>query len=1232
MEDLGSHTEAARSHSSLAMQNIEKEMALPPHVRARIVEELSRAMARAEAAQQHARFLERAIEITPDETRDFDSLAAANDELHRRLCELQTKHDEIAGSAAWRVGRRLRHSAQKQPRLARILRRSIKLLYWIVTFRLWSNIRRRQRTQTSIALLEKSPLFDGAWYLRHYADLLSPDTDPVRHYLWVGAEMGLDPHPLFSSTWYRSKLTVETAVNPLIHYISRHGRGTPDPHPLFDTDYYLKQRQGRIAPGMTPLEDFLVSDKAERVTPNPVFTATLYAEEYLESFDTPPNALVHYAAEGEKAGFWPHPLFDPVWYRHEHSGSARWGAFAHYLREGGREAKVACSEQMKRLGAGLSLPFRVTFPEVAGPEVSVIVPIFGHAYDTWRCLASVSLATHGVTFEVIVADDRPSRPVAPLLDVSGATMIINNENQGFLGNCNSAARRAQGRELVFLNNDTTVGKNWLAPMMAVMRSDSRVGMVGCKLLNSDGSVQEAGGIIYSTGWGDPFGKNDLRPERGRYNYVRDVDVVTGACFLVRRDVFEAHGGFDGRFAPAFYEEFDLATSMRNAGYRIVYQPASVVYHYGSASYGTEVRDRQTLKNHRVFCKKWATLLSRQPAPDDPSFLVRERPSARGVILVIDDKVPEYDKHAGAVTLFQYLGLLREMGLRVVYAPHNGLPLEPYTSALQQRGIEVLYKPDTLHDWLKENGTFIDFIWTARPDVTHPILPWLKRYTGAKILYYTHDLHYLRERRRYELEGSVWALQESQRLKPIELGIFREVDCVMTPSREEAGDILAEVPEANVAVIPPYLFGETMVSDAAEGFGDRKDVLFIGGFDHTPNVDAALWLVTEIMPLIWREKPNTVLWIVGNVPPENVRALASDKVQVTGFVPDLDPYLTRARVSLNPLRYGAGVKGKIVTSLQAGIPVVTTPCGNEGIQLQNGRDALIGETAEELAAATLRLLSDVEMCARLIRSGADVVRTRFSKELARRDLRQLFGDALCPVCGARPRQTKRRMSLEWREETHCIACGALNRSAALAQVLISPWNRYGINILEDAFVYLRENRIHEFGHTGPIGRRLGVLEGFSCSDYFDDTERNGASSVNGVAHENIQDLSFASNTMNLMFSQDVMEHVADPWLGFREIYRVLTAGGRYVFTAPANLAMPSTIVRAVLEDGTIRHVETPQYHGDPRREEGALVFTDFGADIISRLQEIGFIVRIHEVGMPEGRGETVRVFEAIKPQD
>ncbi|MEJ5118749.1 glycosyltransferase [Gluconobacter cerinus] len=1056
-----------------------REPAVEKHVRVLIENQLEQAMGRVFQVEERSRHLERLFAREPVSEHDVQSLTRNNAELRNQLQQLQSEHRLLLQSTAWRVGRRLRDLAQRHPVFARHARRAAKLAYWTLTLRLWSRIQVRRGARKGIALLAQSPLFDAAWYCRRYAAMLPPGTDPVAHYYWTGAAQGLDPHPLFSSSWYTAALPVEAAINPLVHYITHQGRNPPDPHPLFDTGFYLKQ-VGKIELGRTPLEDFLARPSGSAIRPNAVFDPVAYAEEYATSLKDGTNPLAHYAAEGEADGFWPHPLFDPAWYTARHPAAVEFGALAHYLREKKCAKGVVCSEHMAQLGdSTLSLPFALSFPEERAPEVSIIIPVYGHYYDTWRCLASVMLLTRKVPYEVIIADDRPSRPIASLLGAKGAVQIINTENLGFLGNSNTAARRARGRELMFLNNDTTVGDNWLAPMLSLMKADPCVGVVGCKLLNGDGTVQEAGGIIYGTGWGDPFGKND-RADRGCYNYVREVDVVTGACFLVRRHLFEKLGGFDGRYAPAFYEEFDLATSIRDAGYRVVYQPASCVRHHGSASYGTEMRDRQTLKNHATFCRKWQTLLATQPAPDTSSFLSRERPSPRGIILVIDDKVPEYDKHAGAVTLFQYLRLMRELELRVIYAPQDGKPLEPYTSALQQLGVEVLHAPDRLDRWLQAYGLYVDFIWTARPDVTFPILSQLRRHTGAPILYYTHDLHYLREMRRYELEGSIWALQESQRLKPMELKIFDVVDHVLTPSAEEKLDILREVPHANVTVVPPYLFGNTDLTDAPADFASRRDLIFVGGFDHTPNVDAAVWLGQEIMPLVWEKHPDSTLWIVGNVPPPNVQALASERVQVTGFVPELEPYFEKARVSVNPLRYGAGVKGKIVTSLQAGIPVVTTTCGNEGIQLEDGKEALIADKPEDIAQAVIRLLDDETLCRTLIRSGAEVVRTRFSASRAREILRNILGDALCPVCGSRPRQA-RYAKADWRLGLHCTNCGVDNLGAGVAQIVVTPWHRQRINTMRDALPYLQDLRIHEFGRGDAFRAALSGLDGYTCSD-------------------------------------------------------------------------------------------------------------------------------------------------------
>ena len=626
---------------------------------------------------------------------------------------------------------------------------------------------------------------------------------------------------------------------------------------------------------------------------------------------------------------------------------------------------------------------------------------------------------------------------------------------------------------MFLNNDTTVQPDWLAPLVRLADADPLVGLVGVKLLNNDGTVQEAGGAILRNGWGLPYGagRNPAAPE---LNFVRDVDVAVGACILVRRDAFEQAGGFDERYAPAFYEEFDLAFTLRSRGWRVVYQPASVVVHHGSNSYGTEARDRHSQANHAKFCVKWARALLGQPLPNAPELQIRSRPAPAGTVLVIDDRVPEWDRNAGGVTLNQYLHLLQRMGYQVVFCPaYDATPTQPYTAILQQDGIEILHAPEALERWMKANGRQLDLVWTARPDVTGPILELIRAETRAPILYYTHDLHHLRERRRWELEGDPHALVESKRLKRVEDRIFARVDHVMTPSADEAAVIRADVPAARVHVIPPYLVPATPLAIAGRDFADRGALIFVGGYNHAPNVDAAVWLVREIMPLVWSALPDVRLLLVGNAPTPAVMDLAGRRVTVTGFVPDIAPLYAQSRLSVNALRYGAGVKGKIVASLQEGVPVITTPVGNEGLGLAHGKEAWVAENAADLAAGIVELYQDPARCAAMAQAAQAVLRRDFSEDAARAAMMGVLGQWTCRVCG---RSALRRTAV-------CPHCDAGAAALGMASVILQglPGNgrsladmqprlsRLSIRICDDVPAALQE-RLRRSSRTASLAER------------------------------------------------------------------------------------------------------------------------------------------------------------------
>ena len=339
-------------------------------------------------------------------------------------------------------------------------------------------------------------------------------------------------------------------------------------------------------------------------------------------------------------------------------------------------------------------------------------------------------------------------------------------------------------------------------------------------------------------------------------------------------------------------------------------------------------------------------------------------------------------------MLQIVQLLGDAGLRVIYLPDDGVASEPHTSRLREMSVTVLAGRFDAGRWLAANGGALDRVLIARPEIARRYLPTVRASTGARVAYFTQDLHYLRESREYELDGDPGALRASRRLRPIEQRIFETVDAVATPSSDEAEIIRGMVPGRTVVVLAPFLTGEpdTAVRRATAAVpGAQNGVVFVGGFAHRPNVDAVRFLVRDILPVVWRDVPEATALIVGPDPPPEVTALASDRVRILGFLPDLAGAYDAARMSISPLRFGAGVKGKILSSVEAGVPVITTSIGNEGIGLRDGIDAFIADDTEGLAAAAVRLFRDPALGERMAAAARGALGARFTRQAAREAL-------------------------------------------------------------------------------------------------------------------------------------------------------------------------------------------------------------------------------------------------------
>jgi len=634
--------------------------------------------------------------------------------------------------------------------------------------------------------------------------------------------------------------------------------------------------------------------------------------------------------------------------------------------------------------------YPLNFPKHINPELSIIIPVYNKSLYTFTCLKSIYENSDENAYEVIVVDDASSDDTSQMLnDIKGITVIRNLENKGFIYSSNTGANAAKGHYIVFLNNDTIVTQGWLSALKKTFMHFPDAGLVGAKLIYPDGKLQEAGGVVWQDASAWNYGRYD-DPDKPEYSYCRVVDYCSGACLMIKQQDLMDLGLLDHHYTPAYYEDTDLAFRVRKAGKKVYYQSDATIIHFEGVSSGTDITQgtkRYQIINHEKFYRRWREVLHTHRINGDMPHLEKERDVSKRV-LILDVHVLMPDSDSGSLRMFNLLKIFKKLGYKVSFIAENLEYHQIYTPKMQSIGIECFYSPylESIHSHFKTHGHLYNVVLLSRVNIARQFIDTAKKYSiNAMILFDTVDLHFLREQRQAEINQDKQQLATAKMRKQQELSTARKADKTLLVSPVEIELFKQEAPDVPVALLSNIHQNQ----ETAFGYQQRKDILFIGGFEHLPNVDAMEFFIKEIFPVLHSLKPDLKLLIVGSHLPKSIATYASSHIIIKGFVPDIKPIFDRIRLSIAPIRYGAGVKGKINTSMTYGVPVVATTIAAEGMNLIHNKDILIADTPEDFAKQIVRAYDEKQIWTSLSNSGKVNIERHFSFSVAEQQLRNIL---------------------------------------------------------------------------------------------------------------------------------------------------------------------------------------------------------------------------------------------------
>lgn len=642
------------------------------------------------------------------------------------------------------------------------------------------------------------------------------------------------------------------------------------------------------------------------------------------------------------------------------------------------------------------------FTKCENPEVSIIIPVYNQIRYTLNCLYTIDQFDRDIQKEIIIINDKSTdHTLEYLKKINGITVIDNPENLGFLRNVNKGIHAAKGEYIYLLNNDVEVQENYLSSLLNVFSNKDNVGAVGSKMIFANNTLQEAGCLIFENTEIVNLGRCEAI-DTPKYNFLRKVDYCSGCSLLFKR--VDGSGNLnllDEAFLPAYYEETDLCQRLKyEQGLDIYYQPGSEIIHFENISYTGKDNGKELLlqKNREIFMSRWNQYFTNTRFLDKGNTNNLNAFYKKPNVLILEEYIPKPDKDSGSRRFLEIIKILQKNQHRIILAVKQlNNEDDVYVNFFRGIGVEVckdfVNAQDRIvkvKDQVQEALQFVDIVWIFRPtgfDYWYKMIQ--EKLAGQKIIYDMVDLHYLRMERENEyIAITKDRKKEMKFFRETEYAAMKTTDVVVSISDEEKRIVSGQGIQNEKIFTVSNIHEPVKTQEVA--YSEREGLLFIGGFYHMPNMDAVKFLYENIMPLVWAKDASIKINILGPDFPEEIKQqYNSDRFCILGYQKSVDYWFENSRIFVAPLRYGAGVKGKIGQALEFSLPVVTTEIGAEGMGLVDGVTALVsGNNAEHFADKILELYHNEKLWNALHQNSTQPLE-KFSVKQQEQNIKSMF---------------------------------------------------------------------------------------------------------------------------------------------------------------------------------------------------------------------------------------------------